>query len=74
MFQSHAGVAHTRWATHGSPNALNSHPQVSDARNEFVIVHNGIITNHKALRDFLVPPPPPPPPPPPFRRRLPFWC
>lgn len=54
VWKGHVGIAHTRWATHGSPNAINSHPQVSDARKEFVVVHNGIITNHKALREFLV--------------------
>ncbi len=51
---NHAGIAHTRWATHGVPSATNSHPQVSDAEHKFVVVHNGIITNYKALKDFLV--------------------
>ena len=51
---NHAGVAHTRWATHGVPSAINSHPQVSDAENGFIVVHNGIITNYRALKDFLV--------------------
>lgn len=51
---NHAGIAHTRWATHGVPSAKNSHPQVSDAEHKFVVVHNGIITNYKALKDFLV--------------------
>ena len=54
VLDHHAGIAHTRWATHGVPSAVNSHPQVSDAANEFVVVHNGIITNFKALKDFLV--------------------
>ena len=53
-FDNHAGVAHTRWATHGVPSAINSHPQVSDAEHGFIVVHNGIITNHRALKDFLV--------------------
>ena len=53
-FDNHAGVAHTRWATHGVPSAINSHPQVSDAEHGFIVVHNGIITNYRALKDFLV--------------------
>lgn len=52
-FQAHAGIAHTRWATHGPPSAVNSHPHVSDPKCEFVVVHNGIITNYQALKDFL---------------------
>lgn len=44
------GMAHTRWATHGQPSPINCHPHTSDARNEFTVVHNGIITNYKELR------------------------
>uniref|UniRef100_A0A4W5NIN4 glutamine--fructose-6-phosphate transaminase (isomerizing) n=1 Tax=Hucho hucho TaxID=62062 RepID=A0A4W5NIN4_9TELE len=50
---THFGMAHTRWATHGEPSALNSHPQRSDKNNEFVVIHNGIITNYKELKKYL---------------------
>lgn len=49
----HAAVAHTRWATHGAPSTLNSHPHVSDRSAQFVVVHNGIITNFKPLKEML---------------------
>lgn len=48
----HTALAHTRWATHGAPSAVRR--PSSDDSNEFVVVHNGIITNHAELRDWLV--------------------
>lgn len=47
------GIAHTRWATHGEPNDINSHPHLS-MRGNLALVHNGIIENYQALKAELM--------------------
>ncbi len=51
--ESHIGMGHTRWATHGEPNDGNAHPHYS-ATKKLAIIHNGIIENYSALKQDLI--------------------
>jgi glucosamine--fructose-6-phosphate aminotransferase (isomerizing) len=51
-FNGTIAMGHTRWATHGEPNEINAHPQVS-CRGHFIVVHNGIIENYARIKRHL---------------------
>ncbi|MDO4594670.1 MAG: glutamine--fructose-6-phosphate transaminase (isomerizing), partial [Tissierellia bacterium] len=50
---SHIGIGHIRWATHGEANDVNSHPHVSEDQ-KIAVVHNGIIENYRQLKEDLI--------------------
>jgi len=52
-FEATCGIGHTRWATHGEPSEVNSHPHLSN-NERFAIVHNGIIENYISLKNYLI--------------------
>jgi len=53
LLKGQIGIGHTRWATHGAPSDVNSHPHMSQS-GKFAIVHNGIIENYLPLKEELI--------------------